>query len=63
MDSEKDVHAPMQYFALNYWLRKMREYNWDTHLLFLDYEKSFDSVQKQIWFNIFEARSIPDELL
>jgi hypothetical protein len=40
-----------------------REYNLHTHLLFLDYEKAFDSVQRQIVFNILEARNIPDKLL
>jgi hypothetical protein len=29
----------------------------------LDYEKVFDSVQRQILFNILEARNIPDKLL
>jgi hypothetical protein len=41
----------------------MREYNLDTQLLFLDYEKAFDSAQRQILFNIMEVRNIPNKLL
>jgi hypothetical protein len=44
-------------------LIEKREYNLETRLLFLDYEKAFDSVQRQILFNILEARNIPDKLL
>jgi hypothetical protein len=50
-------------FCLKLLIEKRREYNLDTHLLFLDYEKAFDSVQRQILFNILEAINIPDKLL
>jgi len=31
--------------------------------LFRDYGKSFDSIQRQILFDILESRNIPDTLL
>jgi hypothetical protein len=44
-------------------IEKRRKCSLDKHLLFLDYEKSFDSVQRQILCNILEARNIPEKLL
>jgi hypothetical protein len=35
----------------------------ETHLLFINYEKAFDNIQRQILFNIFKSRHIPDILL
>ena len=35
----------------------------ETHLLFVDYEKAFDNIQRQIIFNILKSRYIPDTLL
>ena len=35
----------------------------ETHLLFIDYEKAFDNIQRQILFNILKSRHIPDTLL
>jgi hypothetical protein len=32
----------------------------ETHLLFIDYENVFDSVQRQILFDILKSRNIPD---
>jgi len=32
-------------------------------LLFIDYEKAFDNIQRQILFNILKSRHIPDTLL
>jgi len=34
-----------------------------THLLFIDYEKSFVSIQRQILFGILKSRNFPDTLL
>ena len=39
------------------------EFNLETRLLFIDYEKAFDNVQRQILFNILKSRHIPDALL
>ena len=35
----------------------------ETHLLFIDYEKAFENVQRQILFNIFKSGHFPDTLL
>ena len=35
----------------------------ERHLLFIDYEKAFDNIQRQILFNILKSRHIPDTLL
>ena len=35
----------------------------EKHFLFIDYEKAFDNIQRQILFNILEVRHIPDTLL
>ena len=35
----------------------------ETHLPFIDYEKAFDNIQRQILFNILKSRHIPDILL
>ena len=35
----------------------------ETHLLFIDYEKTFDNIQRQILVNILKSRQIPDTLL
>jgi len=35
----------------------------EIHLLFIDYEKAFDNIERQILFNILKSRHIPDTLL
>jgi hypothetical protein len=35
----------------------------ETHLLFIDYEKTLDNIQRWILFNILKSRHIPDTLL
>ena len=35
----------------------------ETHLLFIDCEKAFDNIQREILFNILKSRQIPDALL
>ena len=62
MDSERDGHAWTQHFALNYLLKKEGNLAW-KHLLFVDYKKTFDNIQRQILFNILKSRHIPDTLL
>jgi hypothetical protein len=44
-------------------IEKRREYNLETHVLFIDYEKSFDSVPRHTVFDILISRNIPDALL
>jgi len=50
-------------FCLKLLIEKRREFNLETHLLFIDYEKAFDNVQRQILFNILKSRHIPNTLL
>jgi len=35
----------------------------ETHLLFIDYEKAFDNIKRQILFTILKSRHIPDTML
>jgi hypothetical protein len=35
----------------------------ETHLLFIDYEKAFGNIKRQIVFNSLKFRHIPDKLL
>jgi transcription initiation factor TFIIIB Brf1 subunit/transcription initiation factor TFIIB len=35
----------------------------ETHLLFIDYEKAFDNIQRQVLFNILKSRHTPDTML
>jgi hypothetical protein len=44
-------------------IEKRREFDLETHLLFIDYEKAFDNIQRQILFNILKSRHIPYILL
>jgi len=50
-------------FCLKLLIEKRREFNFETHLLFIDYEKAFDNIQRQILFNILKSRHNPDTLL
>jgi len=50
-------------FCLKLLIEKEREFNWETHLLFIDYEKAFDNIKRQILVNILKSRQIPDTLL
>ena len=50
-------------FYLKLLIEKRREFTLETHLLFIDYEKAFDSIQRQILFNILNSRHIPGTLL
>jgi hypothetical protein len=45
-DSERGVHAQIQHSRLKLLSEKLREYKLKTNLLFTDYEKASDSVQK-----------------
>jgi hypothetical protein len=49
-------------FCLKLLIEKRKEFNLETHLLFIDYEKAFDNLQRQISFNILKSRHIPDTL-
>jgi len=59
MDFERDGHAQIQHFAFKLLIEKRREFDLETHLLFLDYEKAFDNIQRQILFKHFEIQTYP----
>ena len=44
-------------------IEKRKEFNLETHLLFIDYEKAFDNIQRPVLFNILRSRHITDTLL
>jgi hypothetical protein len=50
-------------FCLKLLIEKRREFNLETHLLFIDYEKAFDNFHRQILFHILKSRQIPHTLL
>jgi hypothetical protein len=43
-------------------IEKRTEFNLETYLLFIDYEKAFDNIQRQVLFNILKSGHIPDTL-
>ena len=49
-------------FTLKLLLEKRREFNLETHFLFLDYEKAFDEVRRPLLFNILQNKDIPNPL-
>jgi hypothetical protein len=49
-------------FSLNLLFEKKREFNLETHFLFLDCEKAFDQANRLKLFNILQKRNIPDPL-
>jgi len=62
MGSKRDGHARIQN-CLKLLIEKRREFNWEKHLLFIDYEKAFGNIKRQISFNVLKTRHIPDTLL
>jgi hypothetical protein len=42
---------------------KQTEYNLETRLLIIEYEKALDNAQRQILFYILQSRNFPDSLL
>jgi hypothetical protein len=44
-------------------LKNERQFNLDTHILFIDYEKAVDITQRQITLHILKSRNIPGSLL
>jgi hypothetical protein len=50
------------YASVRYW-RKKWEYNGRVHQLFIDYDKVYDSVRREVLYNILIASCIPMELV
>jgi hypothetical protein len=38
------------------------KYNWTVHQLFIDLEKAYDSVRRNVWYNILTEFGIPMKL-
>lgn len=49
-------------FTLKLLIERRREFNLETHLLFLDYEKAFDEVRRPLLFNILKNKHVPNPL-
>jgi hypothetical protein len=47
-------------FCLKLLIEKGREFNLETLLVFIDCEKAFDNLQRQILLNMFNSRHIPE---
>jgi hypothetical protein len=45
-------------FCLKLSIKKGKEFNLETHLLFINYKKTFDNIKRHILFNIFKSRHI-----
>lgn len=50
-------------FILKQILEKHREYNKETHILFVDYKKAFDTVARHTLFEILRKKGIPEHLI
>jgi hypothetical protein len=58
-DSEKEDST----FTLILLIEKRREFNLETHIAFLDFEKAFDSVKRHTLSEILQEKNIPNLLL
>ena len=52
-----------QTFCLKLLIETGREFNWETHLVFIDCEKAFGNRQRQILFSVFNSRHIADTVI
>jgi sorting nexin-29 len=51
------------YFSLNLIIEKHREFNIETHLAFIDFEKAFDNVNRNTLLDILAADILPDQII
>jgi hypothetical protein len=50
-------------FTLKILIERRREFNLETHMAFLDFEKAFDMVKRSLLFKILQEKNIPNLLL
>ena len=50
-------------FSLQQIIEKHREYNRETYMIFIDYEKAFDRVNREKLWSIMRRRGIPEHLV
>jgi hypothetical protein len=51
-----DLSAIDQIFCIRRTLEEKREYNGTVHQLFIDYEKVYDSVRREVYYILIEFR-------
>jgi len=51
------------YSAFDKYLRKKREYNEAVHHLFMDFKKAYDSVRREVLYNILIEFGVPKKLV
>jgi hypothetical protein len=50
-------------FTLKLLIERRREFNLETHMAFLDFEKAFDTVKRPLLSKILQQKNIPNLLL
>lgn len=50
-------------FTINQIIEKRREFNLETHIAFIDYEKAFDRVNRELLWQILQKRGYPLHLI
>jgi sorting nexin-29 len=62
MDYRRGRSTTDAVFTLKQIIEKRREFNKETHIAFIDFEKAFDNVNRRILWNIMEKERIPKTL-
>jgi hypothetical protein len=53
----------IRFFTLSRYYRKKREYNGMLHQLFIDFKKAFDSITREVLYNILLEFGVPKKLV
>jgi hypothetical protein len=51
------------YFSLKLIIEKHREFNIETHLALIDFEKAFDNINRNTLLDILAADNVPDQVI
>jgi hypothetical protein len=64
VDFDIRVKLLIGFFAfVRYWEKKKRAYSDTVHQLFIDFKKVYDSVRREVWYNILIEFGIPMKLV
>lgn len=63
MDLGRDASCTDATFTVKQLIEKRREYNLETHMAFIDYEKAFDRVNRETLWEIMIRRGYPNHLI
>ena len=63
VDSDATGRLLIIYSAFGKYLRKKWEYNEAVHQLFIDFKKTYDSVRREVLYNILIEFGIPKKLV